>query len=445
MESRAMEAPPDINQARGATQQNRDGDDIPLSWFYSPNSNETTTDNTVVAADDKPLQSQKDTSFITGPTEEQAHALLFLKNEGRGAPPNRSPTGMTSAIEYPRNLTKTTEGKLSNVASATIANVQAQSAVQYPRKATQSSSTCLTEEHAQALLSLRSVEQPQKSLPPGRKRKYERFSKEATDYLTKWVDENVDEPYPSEEEKAEIMSATGMNKDQLSNWLLAERNRRRKAAGITTKSRGVSVSRKRNNRNHGKFPKTTIEYLTKWFDDHVDEPYPSEEVKAEMMKVTGMDKDQINNWFGSERKRRKKAAGIETKPRAVNVRRSESTVAQLESWFEENQDNPYPNKEEKLALALVTGMTEQQITDWFARARVRKKKAAGGTTSPVAKFSKAAVDYLKNWIAENDPRRPTKAERSQMAADTRLTEKQIRQYFMNHRARQKRAAKEKAL
>ncbi|XP_063729604.1 uncharacterized protein LOC134857156 isoform X2 [Symsagittifera roscoffensis] len=46
----------------------------------------------------------------------------------------------------------------------------------------------------------------------------------------------------------------------------------------------------------------------------------------------------------------------------------------LRVWLEENRDNPYPTKSEKLMLSIVTKMTLTQVSTWFANARRRLKK-----------------------------------------------------------------------
>lgn len=308
------------------------------------------------------LEKQHESSVVGPKEEEQAHTLLYLKNQGNGflstgaETVNTQPNRQSKATEYLKEVQPPTESpteyhqkypqKLTNAVATTVAKIEATSSVISP-----------TKEHAQILLLLRN--EKKKNLPPGRTRVYQKLSQSITDYLTNWVDEHIAHPYPSEREKVDLMTATGLSKDQL------------------------------------------------------------------------------NNWFGSERKRRRKAAGFKPTNRSY-TKRSILAVSHLEAWYDEHSAHPYPSKEEKTALGLLTNMTEQQINDWFGRERVKRKKAAGGTTEPREKLPKASVDYLKKWIAENDPVRPTKVVRAQMVADTGLTEKQIRQFFMNHRARKKR-------
>lgn len=48
--------------------------------------------------------------------------------------------------------------------------------------------------------------------------------------------------------------------------------------------------------------------------------------------------------------------------------------ATLKAWLYEHRKNPYPTKNEKMILAMVTKMTLTQVSTWFANARRRLKK-----------------------------------------------------------------------
>ncbi|CAF1156143.1 unnamed protein product [Rotaria sp. Silwood1] len=50
------------------------------------------------------------------------------------------------------------------------------------------------------------------------------------------------------------------------------------------------------------------------------------------------------------------------------------TTATLKAWLYEHRKNPYPTKNEKMILAMVTKMTLTQVSTWFANARRRLKK-----------------------------------------------------------------------
>ncbi|KAF2675186.1 hypothetical protein BT63DRAFT_420407 [Microthyrium microscopicum] len=72
---------------------------------------------------------------------------------------------------------------------------------------------------------------------PSRRSTGTRFSKEAIKTLKGWIDAHSDNPYPSEEEKEELGTRTGLSASQVSNWF-ANTRRRNKRKSI----RGVSPS-----------------------------------------------------------------------------------------------------------------------------------------------------------------------------------------------------------
>ena len=59
------------------------------------------------------------------------------------------------------------------------------------------------------------------------------------------------------------------------------------------------------------------------------------------------------------------------RPERRKQRRNPSVLVQ---WIEEHPFNPYPTKQEKQQLAVMSGMTLRQLNDWFANARRNIKK-----------------------------------------------------------------------
>ncbi|PAV72376.1 hypothetical protein WR25_03973 isoform C [Diploscapter pachys] len=54
------------------------------------------------------------------------------------------------------------------------------------------------------------------------------------------------------------------------------------------------------------FDKDTTSILQAYFDKHLDHPYPSEEHKQMLAQQCGITVQQVNNWFGNQRIRRRK-------------------------------------------------------------------------------------------------------------------------------------------
>lgn len=61
-------------------------------------------------------------------------------------------------------------------------------------------------------------------------------------------------------------------------------------------------SRTRNN-----LPKETTYILLKWLNDHLNHPYPNSFEKTQLMMTTGLNQQQLSNWFINARRRKIKA------------------------------------------------------------------------------------------------------------------------------------------
>lgn len=61
-------------------------------------------------------------------------------------------------------------------------------------------------------------------------------------------------------------------------------------------------------RKRRNFDKNTTDTLQNWFHDHRQNPYPSDQEKAELAKQCNIKISQVNNWFGNQRIRSKQQA-----------------------------------------------------------------------------------------------------------------------------------------
>lgn len=75
---------------------------------------------------------------------------------------------------------------------------------------------------------------------------------------------------------------------------------------------GDNKQRKR----RGNLPKETTDKLRAWFVAHLHHPYPTEDEKQDLMRQTGLQMNQISNWFINARRRQL--------PTMVNNARAES-------------------------------------------------------------------------------------------------------------------------
>ncbi|KAI9846435.1 MAG: hypothetical protein M1837_004026 [Sclerophora amabilis] len=92
----------------------------------------------------------------------------------------------------------------------------------------------------------------------------------------------------------------------------------------------------RGRRRRGNLPRPVTDILRRWFEEHSDHPYPSEEEKQDLMRETQLAMSQISNWFINARRRRDPQR---------NLRRQQPMQHDLSSHHRERQDESEPEME----------------------------------------------------------------------------------------------------
>lgn len=69
----------------------------------------------------------------------------------------------------------------------------------------------------------------------------------------------------------------------------------------------------------------------------------------------------------------------------IDGRFSFAAVKVLRGWFEAHREHPYPGAEELHQLHLLTGLSKQQVKDWFSNSRRRNKTQRGLSSSPTGR------------------------------------------------------------
>jgi len=72
--------------------------------------------------------------------------------------------------------------------------------------------------------------------------------------------------------------------------------------GNDQSSQNMTVNSKRKTRNN--LPKETTYVLLKWLNDHLNHPYPNSFEKNQLMMSTGLNQQQLSNWFINARRRK---------------------------------------------------------------------------------------------------------------------------------------------
>lgn len=68
--------------------------------------------------------------------------------------------------------------------------------------------------------------------------------------------------------------------------------------------------------------------------------------------------------------------------RSTGTRFSREALKVLKSWVEQHSDYPYPSEDEKDTLAALTGLSNSQVSNWFANTRRRNKRRSIRAASP---------------------------------------------------------------
>ena len=269
----------------------------------------------------------------------------------------------------------------------------------------------------------------------------QRFTKETVAYLRTWYDEHESYPNPTKEERTQIMENTGLKDRQVSQWFFCERNSRKKAM---TKSQDqvpplpgqskdqvppVSVTTIRI-----RFSETVVALLTEWYDAHETKPYPTRSERAQLASDTELTEVQVDSWFKSERKRRRKADSTVVGHRRREIY-SQFALDHLKQWYADHEADPRPSSKEVTEIASATGLSEKQVKSWFHNATNKRKKAAGAIINSQHRFSDTDLEYLKNLYALNPY--PTNLEKKEFSAALGVTEKQVDTWFNNERKKRK--------
>ncbi|KAF8305908.1 hypothetical protein DL93DRAFT_2101832 [Clavulina sp. PMI_390] len=114
-------------------------------------------------------------------------------------------------------------------------------------------------------------------------RENKRLRKESVAILTAWTEENLDNPYPDQDQLKELCRATGFTKVQVHSWLI--HNRPKLIPNFQPPDRAL--------------PAPSVAVMQKWLDEHKDgsSPEPDGPEMDRLIIATELDRVQIYDWF----------------------------------------------------------------------------------------------------------------------------------------------------
>jgi len=234
-------------------------------------------------------------------------------------------------------------------------------------------------------------------------KKFVPFPKSIVEYLNNWFAEHSRHPFPSLDEKATIMSATGLNKRQLSDWLAKARKKQKKRARLSSENH-VDVSATSAEKKD--IPKANAD--SEKLEDLLLQlkgclPLASQSSGDLMNDTTGSDTvssighetitELVSEAIPSTTPLKSSMTPIDTDSpnKSANLGLSDEAKRYLWKWIQSHKSNPFPSKAEKEKMMEDLGIGHDEIRKlegWFSRARKRLKKESDTLINLTAKSDK---------------------------------------------------------
>ena len=312
----------------------------------------------------------------------------------------------------------------------------------------------------------------------------ERLQKKVEEWrLEKWFSENSIHPYPTEAQKMFFVEKTGFSLQEINDWY--ERHRSNLKYSSDEKENVII-------KGHA--------YLREWLSSHLTRPHPTDNQKIVMKRETGYKLPKIDTWFRHANRKIHRAVEIveERDPEKLSPPQRELSSANHRSEDElqvsgsgallstdkdqqspqestvigdrnaqtdksekrrtplqdssgvpkMHEENPEPNQKQcpsdRQSLVdehqvLLPG--EQQTGDPNKSKSVREMEKGSKKKKKKVSHQPSPRGYLKAWVSENHTC-PTKEQRMILVKETGWTYKQISNWFVHYRMRNKMSTKQ---
>mmetsp|Transcript_16900 Transcript_16900/g.22114 ORF Transcript_16900/g.22114 Transcript_16900/m.22114 type:complete len:306 (-) Transcript_16900:167-1084(-) len=152
--------------------------------------------------------------------------------------------------------------------------------------------------------------------------------------------------------------------------------------------------------------KNASELLKAWLLARSANPYPTPTEKDELMVQTGLSRSQLDHWFTNARQRYVKPKSRRG-PNPNYSRYPQKVTKVLVEWLTNpsNVDHPYPSVEDQQELMEKTKLTKKQLQNWFTNAR--KRRLASRVLNQGKRSSQGEVDQLRE-ITTGLKRKPSR-------------------------------------
>eukprot|EP00730_Choanoeca_flexa_P006712 TRINITY_DN12207_c2_g4_i6.p1 TRINITY_DN12207_c2_g4~~TRINITY_DN12207_c2_g4_i6.p1 ORF type:complete len:440 (+),score=82.75 TRINITY_DN12207_c2_g4_i6:80-1399(+) len=239
--------------------------------------------------------------------------------------------------------------------------------------------------------------------------------------LQDWLDANKANPYPTHEQKAQLIAQTGLTATNISYWLTQARYKLKKS-GVTLESppRG--------------FPAHVKAQLKAWYNNHREDPKLTDTDKRELAELTGLSETQVDSWVHYTRRRLRNERTLpaimsSSAPTSGNgaARLPASAARALGQWLRANGTQPYPSFAVLQHWQEEYGINRDQIAQWLhASVKVNSPYLQSNT----AKRQTRATRELEAWLVANqNTYYPTMQAMQELMQKTRMTEESIDEWL----------------